>query len=146
MAEENAVIARAMPHVLEAEQSLIGAMLVDKEAIDSANSLINTDLHTCLDCRVPERFTVKSNSHHLLIALTELLFNALHFTRKGNVTMRVETGEDAVRFTVEDTGPGIPQRRQNLSLRSSQSSICSPRASDWDFSSANVWCSSWGEI
>ena len=82
-----------------------------KEAINSANSLINTDLHTCLDCRVPEGFTVKSNSHHLLIALTELLFNALHFTRKGNVTMRVETGEDAVRFTVEDTGPGIPAEK-----------------------------------
>lgn len=46
--------------------------------------------------------------HHLLIVLTELLVNALHFTSEGSVTMLVEATEDAVRFTIEDTGPGIP--------------------------------------
>ena len=40
MAEESTQIARALPHSLEAEQSLIGAMLADKEAIDSAVNLI----------------------------------------------------------------------------------------------------------
>ena len=43
MAEENTGLVRAMPHVLEAEQSLIGAMLVDKEAIDSAVNLISAE-------------------------------------------------------------------------------------------------------
>ncbi|MCR5676027.1 MAG: replicative DNA helicase [Lachnospiraceae bacterium] len=41
MPEENGSnITRAMPHSLEAEQSVIGAMLVDPEAIDKAASLI----------------------------------------------------------------------------------------------------------
>ena len=61
-----------------------------------------------LDCRVPDEFSVKTNRHHLLIVLTELLFNALHFTTEGSVTMRVEIVDDNLLFIIEDTGPGIP--------------------------------------
>ena len=61
-----------------------------------------------LDCRVPDGLTVKTNRHHLLIVLTELLFNALHFTNEGRVVMRVETAGNDLLFTIEDTGPGIP--------------------------------------
>ena len=55
-----------------------------------------------------DELTVKTNRHHLLIVLTELLANALHFTKEGSVTMRIEATDDTVSFTIEDTGLGIP--------------------------------------
>ena len=81
---------------------------VAREALDNAGSLITHTAEMHLDCRVADELTVKTNSHHLLIVLTELLFNALHFTREGRVTLRVEATGDDVVFTVEDTGIGIP--------------------------------------
>jgi len=78
------------------------------EAFDRISGLITPTAEMSLDCRVPDGLTVKTNRHHLLIVLTELLFNALHFTPEGSVTMRVETVGGSVRFTIEDTGPGIP--------------------------------------
>ncbi len=42
MAEEN-VLKRVLPHSIEAEQSVIGAMLMDREAITVASELINGD-------------------------------------------------------------------------------------------------------
>lgn len=79
-----------------------------REAFDSTSGLISHTAEMHFDCRVADDLTVKTNSHHLLIVLTELLFNALHFTREGSVTMRVEATDDDVLFTIEDTGPGIP--------------------------------------
>ena len=61
-----------------------------------------------LDSHVDDKLTIQTNRHHLLIALTELLVNALHFTTEGSVTMRIEATGDAAKFTIEDTGPGIP--------------------------------------
>ena len=78
------------------------------EAFDNASSLITPAVEMHLDSHVPDSATFNTNRHHLLIVLTELLFNALHFTREGSVTMRIDADDDAVRFTVEDTGPGIP--------------------------------------
>ncbi len=78
------------------------------EAFDSTSSLISHTAEMYFDSRVSDEITVKTNSHHLLIVLTELLFNALHFTHEGSVTMRVEATDDDVLFTIEDTGPGIP--------------------------------------
>ena len=79
-----------------------------RDAFDRTSGLITHDAEMIMDCRVPDELTIKTNRHHLLIALTELLFNALHFTREGSVTMRVETVGDDLMFTIEDTGPGIP--------------------------------------
>lgn len=79
-----------------------------REAIDSAGTLLTTDIEPRLDSHIPDAFTVKTNRHHLLIVLTELLFNALHFTPQGSVTMHIEANGDTVRFAIADTGPGIP--------------------------------------
>jgi signal transduction histidine kinase len=79
-----------------------------REAFNSTSSLISHTAEMHLDCRAADELTIMTNSHHLLIVLTELLFNALHFTREGSVTMRVEATDDNVLFTIEDTGPGIP--------------------------------------
>jgi signal transduction histidine kinase len=81
---------------------------VAREAFDSTSSLIAHTAKMRLDCRVSEEVNVKTNRHHLLIVLTELIFNALHFTKEGYVVMRIDSTNDNVLFTVEDTGPGIP--------------------------------------
>ena len=78
------------------------------EAIDNADSLVNNTVELHLDSHVDDTQTVKTNRHHLLIVLTELLFNGLHFTKEGCVTMRIDATDDAILFAIEDTGPGIP--------------------------------------
>ena len=85
-----------------------------REAFDNASSLITPAVEMHLDSHVADTVTVKTNRHHLLIVLTELLFNALHFTREGSVTLRIDAVDDTVRFTVEDTGSGIPSDKTDF--------------------------------
>ena len=85
-----------------------------REAFDGVGSLISNTIEMRLDSHVADDFTVKTNRHHLLIVLTELLFNGLHFTREGSVTMRIESNGDKVLFIIEDTGPGIPQDKADF--------------------------------
>ena len=99
--------------LIESHQSIstddiVSCSELAREAFDSTSGLIAHTAEMFLDCRVPDEFSVKTNRHHLLIVLTELLFNALHFTTEGSVTMRVEIVDDNLLFTIEDTGPGIP--------------------------------------
>ena len=79
-----------------------------REAFENASSLITHTADMQLDSHVDDELTVVANRHLLLIVLTELLVNALHFTRKGSITMRIETADNMVNFAIEDTGPGIP--------------------------------------
>ncbi|HET6554146.1 MAG TPA: two-component regulator propeller domain-containing protein [Dyella sp.] len=44
--------------------------------------------------------------------LLNLANNALKFTERGSVTLRVSRTEDGLRFSVIDTGPGIPEASQ----------------------------------
>ena len=92
-----------------------GSYVIEIEAFDNAGSLITPTAAMHLDSHISDAVTVYTNRHHLLIVLTELLFNALHFTREGSVTMRIDaTDGGPVRFTVEDTGPGIPEEKADF--------------------------------
>lgn len=87
---------------------------VAREAFENASSLTphNAEMH--LDSHVGDEVTIQTNRHHLLIALTELLVNALHFTQEGSMTMRIEATDTVVNFIVEDTGPGIPSDKADF--------------------------------
>ena len=87
---------------------VVGCNELARKALESADSLITPAVEMRFDSRVADTLTVNANRHHLLIVLTELLSNALHFTHEGSITLRIEATEEAVRFSVEDTGPGIP--------------------------------------
>ncbi|GLZ17088.1 response regulator [Burkholderia plantarii] len=52
--------------------------------------------------------TVKSDQKCLSQILTNLIGNAIRFTRAGGVTLRVGHALDTLTFEVVDTGPGIP--------------------------------------
>ena len=56
--------------------------------------------------------TVHTNRKQLIRVLTLLLYNAIQFTPKGDVSVRVSCSPDQhdVQFIVEDTGIGIPQQ------------------------------------
>ena len=43
MAAEEALLKRVMPHNIEAEQSVIGSMILDREAIVVASEIISED-------------------------------------------------------------------------------------------------------
>ena len=86
----------------------VGCNMLAHEAVETASSLVPHTVKMHLDSHVDDELTIQTNRHHLLIVLTELLVNALHFTSEGSITLRIETADDAVNFTVEDTGLGIP--------------------------------------
>jgi signal transduction histidine kinase len=52
--------------------------------------------------------TVLCDRDRTLDVLTNLVGNAIKFTRRGGVTISVQEDREQVRFVVEDTGPGIP--------------------------------------
>ena len=86
----------------------VGCNELAREAYESASDLITHTAEMHMESHLPDTFTIKTNAHHLHIALTELLFNALHFTTEGSITMRIDADDAHMRFTIEDTGPGIP--------------------------------------
>ena len=70
-----------------------------------------------LPASVPRRLL--GDPHRLRQILTNLLGNAVKFTEQGRVALRVAVdhaagadGEVVLAFTVEDTGPGIPEDQQ----------------------------------
>jgi len=58
----------------------------------------------------PDLSPVEADRGRLLQVFSNLVGNALKFTPAGGtVTLRAASGEDAVHFSVADTGPGIPE-------------------------------------
>lgn len=54
------------------------------------------------------KIPVRTNLRHALRALAQMLENAVKFTNEGSIRLFVEETDTAVRFTVEDTGKGVP--------------------------------------
>lgn len=59
---------------------------------------------------LPDATWVEADPDRLRQILTNLVGNAVKFTPQGHVIVRLKPGQgtDAIRFEVEDTGPGIP--------------------------------------
>ncbi len=63
-----------------------------------------------VQCNIEGNATVWVDRDRLLQVLTNLIDNAIKFTPPGGtVTVRSEIGYNEVRFSVSDTGPGIPE-------------------------------------
>jgi two-component system, sensor histidine kinase and response regulator len=67
--------------------------------------------HVELSCDLPpDDIAVHADRHRVLQVLSNLLGNAVKFTADGgSIVMRLERHGDAARFSVSDTGVGIPQ-------------------------------------
>jgi signal transduction histidine kinase len=51
---------------------------------------------------------LRTNKLYAVRALSQLLENAVKFTHEGSITLSMTHTDEKVRFTVEDTGIGIP--------------------------------------
>jgi two-component system sensor histidine kinase RpfC len=73
------------------------------------------DFHTHVSLAVPEYIT--SDQYRIQQVLTNLISNALKFTTKGCITLRVDTiqntdGTKFIKWSIRDTGIGIPYSMQ----------------------------------
>lgn len=59
-----------------------------------------------------EGLWVSGDRNRLVQVLRNLLDNAVKFTLKGHILVRIDKQEQSVRFEIEDTGIGIPADRQ----------------------------------
>lgn len=57
---------------------------------------------------------ILTDEQKLSTILASLVDNAIKFTRKGSVTVSIESFDQSLRFTVEDTGQGIPPEKQDI--------------------------------
>lgn len=68
-----------------------------------------------LENLVPRHFILKADENSLRFMLRNLISNANKFTSNGNISIRVETNNEAVKILVADTGVGMSETtRKNL--------------------------------
>lgn len=60
-----------------------------------------------LESEVPDSLQIVTNHLYLMRSLRELLYNAAKYSDGQHIALRIEQTEATVRFTVEDTGPGL---------------------------------------
>jgi signal transduction histidine kinase/HAMP domain-containing protein len=83
-------------------------ILVD--TLDAALAMIPEDSPVALMADFPETLPELSiDARRIRQVLLNLLGNAIKFTRKGEIWLRVAVKEDMVEFSVSDTGMGIPK-------------------------------------
>jgi PAS domain S-box-containing protein len=90
----------ALNTMLAAELTVAGARAGDKQ--------LRLESHVARD--VGE--TVVGDNGRVAQIVRNLLSNAVKFTESGTVTLIVSRAGDDVRFSVRDTGPGIPREQQ----------------------------------
>jgi len=56
--------------------------------------------------------TIRADLQKLKMAIYNIIDNAVKYTQKGSVTIRLENKKDKVLMIVKDTGTGIPKERQ----------------------------------
>ncbi len=88
--------------------------LLEEEVAEVSPSALEKKIDIGLEC--PDDVTITADSESLFILARNLLDNAIRYTPEGGgVTTVVEQGDDEVRLSVTDTGPGIaPEERDKV--------------------------------
>lgn len=106
--------------ILDYSQLQAGRLVVNPEVFDLREALAHahelllprvrgTDLEYRLELDPDLPQWVRSDRHRLTQVLVNLLGNALKFTHRGSVVLRAQWENPGVRFSVQDTGIGIPK-------------------------------------
>jgi len=109
--------------VLDYSQLQAGNIHVHDETFalrDTVNSAFNLfaqrieSMHLQYTCAIDDNVPqwVSTDRHRLMQILVNLLGNAIKFTHQGHVTLRVRREPLCVRFSVADSGIGIPEPQQ----------------------------------
>lgn len=67
-----------------------------------------------LETSLPDGVCILTNHLYMMRSLRELLYNAAKYSDGQQIALRVSQTESAVRFTVEDVGPGLSGASQDL--------------------------------
>lgn len=96
----------AGPLPLVAEQVDLSALLDDAlETVEPQSWERDLAIHTSVADNLPQPVTDRLKVKQILI---NLMANAVKYTEHGEVTVSIEAEGDGIRFTVADTGCGIP--------------------------------------
>ena len=79
-----------------------------ESAIEENRSSATKDTELKIESQLPDDFTIKTNKIILYRIVCALTDNAVKYTEKGSVTLKVSTEGKNLRIAIEDTGCGIP--------------------------------------
>lgn len=88
----------------------LGALAEETASLLSQNAGSNVELTCLIDPQLPAQLL--GDPTRVRQVVSNLLSNALKFTRFGRVDLRIEPTAKGVRITVSDTGIGIPEEAQ----------------------------------
>lgn len=83
-----------------------------RECINYAQKYYIIDVH--FETELPDNFSIKSNYLFIMLAIRELLYNAAYYSDGDNISLRIKQTEAAVRFIIEDVGPGLQSGAEEL--------------------------------
>lgn len=83
-----------------------------QEMIDVYEAKNQGKLTLSVSSELPDGYRLKSNAAAIRQILDRLMNNALKFTTKGSVTIKVKADQKRLEIAVEDTGKGIPKDQQ----------------------------------
>ncbi|MDP3978144.1 MAG: response regulator [Pseudomonas sp.] len=85
----------------------LGSMVEDTASLLSQNALPDVELTCLIDPQLPAQ--VLGDPTRVRQIISNLLSNALKFTRSGRVDIHVDSGPNGIRILVRDTGIGIAE-------------------------------------
>ena len=96
------------------DQMTVGELMA--KAIERSRINLNTRpgnadaavVFECPDKEASASVVLRTNKLYAVRTLAQLLENAVKFTHEGSITLRVACTDTQIRFTVEDTGIGVP--------------------------------------
>lgn len=76
---------------------------------DEYQEYVNNDTRIEVASELSDNYAVKTNESMLRRILICLLDNAVKYTEKGTITLRVKQAAEELQLVVEDTGSGVPE-------------------------------------
>ena len=90
------------------------ASAIAGQSLDVASHLVADGVKLESQCTIPDDEPLETYPRMIEIILTKLLDNAAKFTQQGSITLHISRDDKQLRFSVADTGPGIPPDKKEF--------------------------------
>ena len=84
-----------------------------RDCIDYAQKLFSIE-DIQFETELPDDFSIRSNHLYVMRTIRELLYNAAKFSDGQHISVRLMQTETMVRFVIEDVGPGLQEKAEEL--------------------------------